>query len=131
MRILIIDDDYVSRMKLKSLLSEYGECTLSEDADVGLEKFALAHREKKPFDLVTMDVEMPGIKGPEANAIIRNWEKQHEVFAFDAAKILMITVKTDLKEIMSSFQEGCDEYVVKPITPENIKKALVKIGLLE
>ena len=79
MRILIVDDDFVSRTKLEALLSEYGDCDAAEDGHQSLDMFEQAHGQSANYDLITMDIDMPGMSGHEVLSKIREWEEAHEV----------------------------------------------------
>lgn len=130
MRILIVDDDYISRLKLKSLLSEYGDCDAVPNGELSLKMFKIAHDESFPYGLITMDIDMPKMWGQEVVKKIREWENTHkEYLAEKHVKILMITVMKDIKDALTSFKEGCTGYMTKPVTPESIEKALKKIEI--
>ena len=130
MRILIVDDDYISRLKLKSLLSEYGDCDAVPDGELCLKMFKIAHDESFPYGLITMDIDMPKMWGQEVVKKIREWEHTHkEYLAEKHVKILMITVLKDIKDALTSFKEGCTGYMTKPVTTETLEKALEKIEI--
>ena len=124
MRILIVDDDYVSRVKLKALLAEYGDCDAVPSGKLALEMVRHANEELVPYELITVDIDMPGMRGPEVVREILQHERENVI------KVLMITGKVDaIKEVMQSYREGCDWCIKKPVNPENIKEALSKVGL--
>lgn len=129
MRVLVVDDDYVSRVKLSKLLSRLGHCDNSPNGDIAIRLFEAAHAESAPYGLVTMDIEMPDLNGKEVVIRMRELEKSRDVAPDAAAKILMVTARTAVEEIFSCFYEGCDGYLMKPITPDEITEALAKIGL--
>lgn len=130
MVILIVDDDFVSRAKLKALLSEYGACHLAEDGYQALDMFELAHGRSAPYDLITMDIEMPGISGHETVRAIREWEEEHQVYKQGrSVKIMMSTFRQSREDIVSSFREGAEGYLIKPITPDKLAEALAAIGV--
>lgn len=130
MRILVVDDEYVSRAKLKAILSEYGDCDVAPSGEIALEMFKKAHEESLPYELITLDIKMPGMDGRQVLSAIRNWEKERECFKTKTeAKILMVTILGDKESVMGSFRENCDGYLVKPITPENVRRELAKIGI--
>jgi two-component system, chemotaxis family, chemotaxis protein CheY len=130
MRILIVDDEYVCRMTLKSLLSKSNDCDIATDGPMALAMFAKAHEDGVPYDLITMDVDMPGMSGPEVVGKIRQWEQEHKIHLADnEAKILMITVQQTPQCIVKSFREGCEWYLMKPVRPANVQAALAKLGL--
>ncbi len=129
MRILVVDDDYVSRVKLATILNSYGQCDSAPSGEIALMLFEEAHKELVPYDLITMDIEMPGMSGQETTDKIRKVEQALQLGAQQAVKILMVTVKTAFKEVSSSYNRGCNGYLTKPATPEEIKSALVEIGI--
>jgi two-component system chemotaxis response regulator CheY len=133
MRILIVDDEYVSRTKMKVLLSDHGDCDAAPNGELALDLVEDALRESCPYDLITMDVDMPGMTGEKVVRAIRdrewNWAKEtgkpvHE------AQILMATVRKDTQTVIDSFRGGCEGYLVKPVTPESLNQALVGAGLV-
>lgn len=128
MRVLIVDDDYVSRSKVKALLRSHADCDAVPDGELALRMFEKAHEERVPYDLITMDIDMPGMNGKDVVQKIREWERRHEVYkARKEAKILMVTVRKDPEEIVVSFREGCEWYLIKPVTPESLQKALERL----
>ena len=130
MRSLVVDDDYVSRTKLKTLLSPYGDSDAVPTGDIALRMFQIGHDEKIPYDLITMDIDMPGLKGQDVVKKIWQWEKAREIYMTDQVKILMVTVKNDSENIISSFKEGCDGFLIKPVTPDKLSQALAKMGIV-
>lgn len=130
MRILVVDDEYVSRTKLKVLLTKYGDCDAAPDGDIALRLLARSYQEGMPYDLVTMDINMPGMSGQEVVRNIRELEdKQADTGRRIESKILMITASDDSKEIMSSFREGAEWYLVKPVTPDKVVEAMQKLDV--
>ena len=131
MRILITDDDFVGRRKLRSILSPYGTCTDVSDGELAIRAFEEAHRRSEPFDLVSMDIDMPGLRGTSVVNMLRSWERHHtEKEGFVAAKVMMVTGMHDSKSVVSSFNAGCEAFITKPITPEKVRCALFELGLI-
>ena len=131
MRILTVDDNYVNRVQIKALLSEYGDVDAAPNGDIAFDIFVAAHNDGIPYSLVTMDIDLGGTDGREIVAKMREWEDKMEVYKNDLeAKILMVTVKDSGEDVFSSFNKGCEGYLIKPVTPENLKEELVKVGLI-
>jgi CheY-like chemotaxis protein len=130
MRILIVDDDLVSREKLKALLSAYGECTTVPNAEWALKKIKHANDHTRPYELITVDVEMPGMRGEEMVHELRQWEQAQKTYKKDREiKVLMVTSKKDPETVIASFREGCEWYLNKPVNPENLTAALERLDI--
>jgi len=129
MRVLIVDDDYVSRVKLASFFNSLGQSDCAPRGDIAVSLFEEAHKELVPYDLVTVDIEMPGIHGQEVVDKMRQIERTLEIEASNQVKILMVTAKTAIKEVSSSYNKGCDGYLTKPATPEELRRSLKDLGV--
>ena len=66
MRVLIVEDDFVSRKILHNILLDYGECDIAADGKEAVEAFKLALDDNTPYDLICMDIMMPRMNGQEA-----------------------------------------------------------------
>ena len=125
-RILVVDDEFVSRRKAQKILSQYGECYTAANGTEALEAFKLAHEEGKPYNLITMDIQMPDIDGIETLERIRKWEESHNIEFVGRAKVLMLTATKAKDGLFKSFRKGCEAYIVKPFDKEKLTKALCK-----
>ncbi|MEI7892892.1 MAG: response regulator [Myxococcales bacterium] len=129
MRILIVDDDYVSRTQLKALLSSYGDCDAVPDGELALQMIRRAREESVPYELVTLDVEMPDMRGQEVLHRIRTWETENGIKPREEAKVLMVSALKDGKSIVTSFKEGCEAYLKKPVTAAKLREVLAEAGI--
>lgn len=130
MRILAVDDDPVSLAKLKAILKSFGPCEACTSGLEAIMKFKEAHEKSEPFDLITLDIDMPGLKGQEVVGMIRDWEKKNRQHVDGTeCKIIMVTVMTDGLSFIESFKEGCEGYLIKPFDRESVESAVRKVGL--
>jgi two-component system chemotaxis response regulator CheY len=130
MRILIAEDDEVSRKFLFKFLSKYGECDLTVDGLEALDAFLLAVNEENPYDLVCLDIMMPKVDGVKVLKSIREIEKQQGISPDKRAKVIMITALGETDYVHQSFEIGCDAYAAKPVDTEKLVKVLEKLGLI-
>ncbi|MBF0289046.1 MAG: response regulator [SAR324 cluster bacterium] len=128
MKILIVDDQVVTLKKMKKILEIFGDCELAEDGPEAIQLFKQSLENKVPFDLVMLDIEMPGIDGTEVLFELREIEKEFKVPKHELARILMVTSHSDKDTVITSVQAGCNDYVVKPINKETIVEKLGKLG---
>jgi len=131
MRILIIDDEMVSRTKLELIMEYFGDCKTLEHGDDALALFHEAHQEGDPFDLIMLDINLPGMDGIQLLSAIRNAEKKLNIEKSHQAKILMTSSCRDKERIVASVQSGCDDYIGKPFDLNLIRNKLDKLGIKE
>ncbi|MBF0517196.1 MAG: response regulator [Nitrospirae bacterium] len=96
------------------------------------EAFVLAHEEKKPYDLICLDIMMPVMDGNEALMQMRQYEEQNGLtMPSQEAKIVMTTALDHPKDIIKAFYKGgCTAYLTKPITKKALVEQLKDIGVL-
>ncbi len=132
MRVLIVEDDFLSRNILRDLVSEYGVCDIAVDGEEAILAFDLACEDGAPYELIFMDIMMPGTNGLEAVRRIRAREKERGINGQREAKIIMTTALGDPKTVFEAYyQGGATSYVVKPITREMVVAEIHKAGLVE
>jgi len=105
-RILLVDDEPQIRRVMRTTLIDHGyEVSEARTGEEALEKV----REDR-FDLILLDVNMPGMGGIEACRALRSGS--------DAA-ILMLTIRNIERDKVGALDAGADDYVTKPFsTPE-------------
>jgi two-component system, chemotaxis family, chemotaxis protein CheY len=128
MKILVVDDEMVSREKMKMIMSHFGQCEAVENGAQAMEAFAKAWESWTPYDLISLDVQMPQMDGIEVLGKIRGLELLKGVSENHRAKVVMVTARSDKGTIVSCIQGGCNEYVVKPFDKATVAKKLAKLG---
>lgn len=128
MKILVVDDEMVSREKMKMIMSHFGECEAVENGADAVEKFVGAWNGWSPYDLIALDVQMPEMDGVEVLNRIRALEREKNVPESKRVKIMMVTARSDKDTIMTSVQAGCNDYVVKPFDKTIVAKKLTQMG---
>ncbi|SNZ00497.1 tetratricopeptide repeat protein [Flagellimonas pacifica] len=110
-RILIIDDEPVNRRVLENHLTVAGyEITEVSSGKEALEELAKDHS----YNLVLLDVMMPGISGYEVCEKIR---EQH--IASDLP-VILLTAKNTVNELVVGFNAGANDYLTKPISKNEL-----------
>ncbi|MBO5293330.1 MAG: response regulator [Lachnospiraceae bacterium] len=130
MRILLAEDDFVTRKFMTSFLSKYGECDVTVDGMEAVDAFMMALEDDEPYDLVCLDIMMPVMDGYQALMGIRNLERERNVPKEKTAKVIMTTALNDEKNVKMAFDLGCTIYSGKPINQERFEQALKKLGLV-
>jgi two-component system chemotaxis response regulator CheY len=115
LRILLVEDDFSSRLLLQAFLSRHGECHVAVNGKEAVEAFRAAMESGLRYDLVCMDLLMPEMDGRQAVREMRAIEEARRVRSIVGAKIVMTTAVDDIKEVSRCFQELCDAYLTKPL----------------
>ncbi|MCG6550949.1 MAG: response regulator [Candidatus Magnetominusculus sp. LBB02] len=131
MKTLIADDSFSIRTAMQRFLHAYGECNVAVDGKEAIEAFQLALEQKSPYDLICLDMMMPGMNGDAALKKIREIERSMGVSPTDEVTIVMITADGSPKNVLKSFyKDGCSGYVTKPIRFEKLTELIKKLGLI-
>ena len=130
MRILLAEDDFVTRKSMVSFLSKYGECDVTVDGMEAVDAFMMALEDGEPYDLVCLDIMMPVMDGYQSLMGIRNLEKERNIPEDKAVKVIMTTALNDEKNVNMAFELGCTIYSGKPIDQDKFEQALKKLDLI-
>lgn len=130
MKILLAEDDFVTRKFMTGFLSKYGECDVTVDGMEAVDAFMMALEEGEPYDLVCLDIMMPVMDGYQALKGIRNIERERSIPEEQAVKVIMATALNEEKNVKMAFQLGCTIYSAKPIDQEKFEIALKKLGMI-
>lgn len=130
MKILLAEDDFVSRKFMAKYLQKYGECDMAVDGEEAVDAFLMALEDGEPYDLVCLDVMMPVLDGYQALKAIRDIEKEKGISQEKSVKIIMTTALNEEKNVMKAFELGCTVYCGKPVDFNKFEMALKKLELI-
>ena len=126
-RYLIVDDEEMGRYMLQAFLSEFALCDVAENGNEALRLFEKAQLEGKPYDLLCVDLIMPGMNGIALIRKIRELERIDSVYVGVRSKIFVITASDSAWDKADLLLENlCDDYIVKPFNRESLKDDLYK-----
>ncbi|MCD6459789.1 response regulator [bacterium] len=125
-KILVVDDHPGNRELIKEMLKDYAYCDVAADGDEAIDKYNLSLSDKR-YDLILLDIAMPGIDGLEFLKQLREKEEKFGIYVGKGTPVIMVT---SYKEFCyDAFNHGCDDYVLKPMVPDEligkIKKSLL------
>lgn len=112
MRILVAEDDTVTRRLLEKMLSAFGH-EIVACAD-GNEAWAVLSTGDPP-KMAVLDWIMPGRDGIEVCRAIRQQEEQRYTY------IILLTGKNAKKDLLEGLEAGADDYIVKPFDPNELR----------
>lgn len=115
---LIVDDEYLSRFVLKTIINKkISSLKIAGEAENGRQAIEKS-RELKP-DLIIMDVKMPGINGMDAANEILN--------EFPDISILILTAYDNFEYIKRALDLGVKGYILKPVKEEDVVEKVNKV----
>jgi PAS domain S-box-containing protein len=126
LRILLADDSPDSRMLIEAYLAQT-RCHLDtvESGEQAVEKFMSAARSGEPYDLVLMDMLMPGMDGYDATRMIRRWEIEQKL---RPTPILALTASALVHDVRNCLEAGCSGHIAKPVRKQTLLRAIEQIS---
>ena len=124
MNILIVEDSATLRLGMKRLIEEIGHSAIFAESG----EQALQYIGVKTFDLVIMDVEMPGLNGFETTGLMR------EALGERWVPIIFATSHTSDENVLKGINAGGDDYLIKPISRQLLEakiKAMHRIAEMQ
>src|SRR5882672_10863006 len=116
MRILVVEDDVQLARQIASALTEdRHDPIIVHDGERALDK-----TKQKSFDLIVLDVILPGIDGFD---ILRHLRSQHM-----ASRVLMLTARGEVKDRVTGLQLGADDYLPKPFVMRELVARVNALG---
>jgi diguanylate cyclase (GGDEF)-like protein len=115
MKVLIAEDDSVSRLILSRLLEKEGYEVVTTTS--GLEAWDILKQDGAPR-LAVLDWMMPGMEGPAVCQHVR--KSAHGAYTY----IVLLTSKDAMPDLIEGFESGADDYLTKPLNPEELKVRL-------
>ncbi len=114
--VLIVDDNLAARKLLKSVLSSLGLRIKTHDASSGIE--AIEQSKIVVFDIIFLDIEMPGINGLET--LEKILEERPEQF------VVIVSANATIENVKKAIELGGKGFIVKPYKSNKVKSAIDK-----
>ncbi|GFE60751.1 response regulator transcription factor [Geobacter sp. AOG2] len=114
MRIVLVEDNTVTRETLNLLLS--GETTIDSVTTFGSGEELLAHIEYTAFDVLLVDLDLPGMHGSELIQKVKQMRPQVEIMVY--------TIFEDRENVFSAIKSGASGYILKGSSPRDLIESL-------
>jgi sigma-B regulation protein RsbU (phosphoserine phosphatase) len=119
MKILIADDEPVSRRMLQATMAKWGyDIIVCEDGQQAWQTL----QDLMPPSLAVLDWLMPGIDGAEICRMVRSTPALRSMY------VILVTSRGNKQDIVSGLEAGADDYITKPFDPDELL-ARVRVGL--
>jgi two-component system sensor histidine kinase BarA len=117
--ILCVDDNPANLLLVQTLLDDMGaQVSIANSGYEAVEKAA-----EQSFDLIFMDVQMPGMDGRQATEAIRQQESERDQ---SPVPIVALTAHALANEKRALLQSGLDDYLTKPISERQLAQVVLK-----
>jgi DNA-binding NarL/FixJ family response regulator len=116
LNIMIVDDHYLVRVGLASVIALESDMTVCAEASTGEQ--AITHYRAKRPDVTLMDLRLPGMSGVETTQAIRS--------EFPDARIIVVSTYVSDEEIYAALQAGALAYLVKSVQREELIQVIRK-----
>ncbi|ADN01050.1 response regulator [Spirochaeta thermophila] len=122
MRVLVVEDEFLSREKLSAFFSRYGAVDSAPSGRDARVLFERAIEEGLPYDCISVDLHLPDEDGLSLLAsFIR---REREVGGGWFSKKLVISGDTQRHVVESAVRAGCDAYIAKPVRLKVLEERL-------
>ncbi|MFN7983063.1 MAG: ATP-binding protein [Vicinamibacterales bacterium] len=122
LRVLLVEDDEVSRLVGQRMLQKHGcDVTLADDGRIALEL-----TRDRTFDVLFMDCNMPGMDGFEASAAIRARQLDGTCATPPDVPIIALTANVLVGDRERCLAAGMVDYVAKPLLPDAVARVLAR-----
>jgi two-component system chemotaxis response regulator CheY len=123
MRALIVDDSHFLRGYVRQHLERLGwTCIEAQDGVDGVRCVREAARTGEAFDLMLVDVNMPLLDGLACVKQVRDERMASKT------RVMMVTTEADHNYIRQALENGADEFLMKPFTPQSLREKLALLG---
>ena len=124
--ILVAEDNEINALLARALLARLGHRpTIAGDGLAAVEAWLGARAEGHPYDLVLMDVQMPGVDGLEAARRIRAAEAEKDA---PRTRMLALTANAQAEDREACLAAGMDGLLTKPLDRERLREVLDAIS---
>jgi len=132
MKILIAEDDLLARRLLHHILRPYGPVDIAIDGQEAIDSYEMSWDQGAPYDLLFLDIMMPKKDGHMVLDHVRErepkWRSSDVPTGPGELRIVITTALGDSKTVISSFSEGADFFLVKPLFTDKVEGLLKELG---
>ena len=122
MRVLLVDDDALNRAVICGMLELPGvEIDEAQDAPAGLRLI-----DRNDYDVVLLDLRMPGMDGSQALRAIRARDDRRR-----SLPVIIVTADTRPQLLQQCLSSGADDFLYKPINSDLLMSAIARIAMMK
>lgn len=115
MRVLILDDEQPAREEMRYLLGRIGGFDVIDEAGTAVDALALLQR--NDYDVLLLDIRMPGLSGLDAMKVVNQLPRRPHV--------IFVTAYDEYA--LEAFDVAANDYLLKPVSEKRLRKALERV----
>jgi CheY-like chemotaxis protein len=124
--VLVAEDNEINALLMRSLLTRLGHhAVITTNGEAALESWLSAKSAGTPYDLILMDIQMPGLDGIETTKRIRAHETTQPG---QSTPILALTANTLVEDRYACFEAGMNGFLIKPLDRDKLTDALAGLA---
>lgn len=118
-------------MQLRHFLKDYGEVDVVSSGKDAVYNFRSSLNDKKPYNLICLDINLPGSSGHQVLTEIRKLEEDFYIEDQNKVIVFMTTAYTSKENVVKAVSGSCNEFLAKPVTEDRLKPLLKKYKLVQ
>ena len=124
-KVFIVDDVESVRTDLKNILNEMGFLNIreAEDGKVALEDLKVHAMIGEVYDLIFLDINMPGIDGIQLLQMLRSMDQ------YSKTPVFIISTENNKDSVVRAIAHGATNYILKPYSPRIVAEKILKINI--
>ncbi|MBU0480327.1 MAG: response regulator [Proteobacteria bacterium] len=128
-KILIVEDDSISRELLSDFLADLGDVEVAAHGKEAISAVEKTLESGRPYDLICLDIMMPEVDGLAVLKTIREMERRKGLHSGNRSKVIMTSALSEKAVVIAAAQADCDAYLVKPLTHTLLFAKIREVGL--
>jgi two-component system, chemotaxis family, chemotaxis protein CheY len=127
MRSLVVDDEFVALSKMVAILEPLGQCDAATNAEQALAFFLKALKDGAPYDLITIDINIPSMSGL---TLLNRFQSEEKSRGCQRARKIVASADSSPFNVRSALANDCDGFLVKPVSRSVLMDKLAALQLL-
>ena len=127
MRSLVVDDEFVALSKMVAILEPFGSCDAATNAEQAQAFFTAAFKQGNPYDLITIDINMPNMNGL---TLLNRFQLEEKSRGCHRARKIVVTADSSAFNVRTALANDCDGFLVKPVSRRVITDKLAALQLI-
>jgi two-component system chemotaxis response regulator CheY len=123
-----VDDEYVALTKMVAILSHLGLCEAATNGEQAFGMFVKAIDNGRPYQLITIDIQMPGINGIE---LLKRMKAEEQKTQTAFSRKIIVSAAGSSANVIRAAKYQCDAFLVKPVKRQMLIDKLPEMLLID